>query len=395
MYAPAQTVDISTFFACYVAMSPAQLAIADLNLRLAILDALVSSGAAKYPPAKRVERFDYDEKAVRALAAAPISAKKVAQIDAIRWDVRSPAIRVVFSEWDGEENEFDIVRLSGINACSNLTSLDLKFFSGKSVAALAGLDRLETLTLGGGSIESLKPLLSLPALRNVDLQHAANTPANKSVIESLCARGVEVRIGKKRYAAKGRAKAAAEASVERAAESPSLDAVRALEREAQRQSEEDRPRWYERALQMRRALAASKKINPGAGGQPIRSGDLGGVPFSREKNVAAGVALLAYALLDAGREKEAVPHYVELAQMVEAAQRTDDEAGFTLEKLRDRAAKLKRWEAARDIGRAVLGACERSKDRESIKDAKKHLAAIQARLGHSSSTGSGGIKLEG
>jgi hypothetical protein len=136
-----------------------------------------------------------------ALLATSLPSAVVEGIEELDWGGGKAIQHLIVEMWDGEDDTFDIADLTGIAACRNLKSLQLGAARVKDIAPLRGLDRLRRFELnfgtygaveGARTIDDLKPLIDLPALREVEIgSHYRDDPANRAVIARLQERGVK------------------------------------------------------------------------------------------------------------------------------------------------------------------------------------------------------------
>ncbi|WP_432825208.1 leucine-rich repeat domain-containing protein [Dactylosporangium sp. CA-092794] len=179
----------------------------DVNLRLAVVDALLESGV--LPPFD-LEAFNrtldpadtdddddddrdyrYRDEVADALLAIPVSREQVASVRRLYWYAGGPrVIRMIWTYWDGESDEFHIESLAGIaEALPALEELGLDLCRVSDLTPLAGCTGLRSLDLDGGfGITDVGPLARLPALRELRLGHQAVTdlgPLAGTAIEEL------------------------------------------------------------------------------------------------------------------------------------------------------------------------------------------------------------------
>ena len=179
----------------------------DVNLRLAVLDALLESGAI---PRGDVEArigvpagdpgdddpgdddlddddldddddkrdYRYRPEVTEALLAVPVTAAQRATVTRLIWQAGcGDVMSMIWKYWDGESDEFCIRSFDGIAAAlPNLREFAVDMHSVSDLTPLAGCTDLHTLHLDGGfSVTDLGPLASLTALRDVQLGHQAFT----------------------------------------------------------------------------------------------------------------------------------------------------------------------------------------------------------------------------
>jgi len=118
----------------------------------------------------------------------------LAQLKIVDWDVGSDVFQMIWTNWDGETDEFDLTDLTGIEACRSMETLEVLSGGGlESCAALAGLPALRRVTLLGGWIKDASPLQKLPSLKKLEIA-AAPTEDNQRVFTELRAAGVKVTV---------------------------------------------------------------------------------------------------------------------------------------------------------------------------------------------------------
>lgn len=185
--------------------------------------------------------WDYDAEYSRridlrvqsALLAIALPPDVLARITQIVWNGGNDVCGVVWSQWDGETDEFDVTDLGGIEACTGLRCLELSSAAAvRSVEPLGTLHALEELDLSGnrGPIQDLHPLRALPRLRQLELGcNYVNSAPNQEVLRQLKARGVQA------------------TTIEDAAEQRALEAHRQdRERQLKRASTEANTALYDR-----------------------------------------------------------------------------------------------------------------------------------------------------
>lgn len=162
----------------------------DVNLRLAVLDALLESGAIpRHDIESRIgapagdldddERdYRYRPEVTEALLAVPVTAAQRATVTRLTWQAGcGDVMTMIWKYWDGESDEFCIRSFDGIaEALPHLRELAVDMHSAGDLTPLAGCTDLHTLHLDGEfSVTDLGPLASLTALRDVRLGHQAFT----------------------------------------------------------------------------------------------------------------------------------------------------------------------------------------------------------------------------
>lgn len=166
----------------------------DANLRLAVLSRLLDMGA--LPPFEvpapegahecgddcddictdwldHPSAFEYRDDVADALLGLPVTREQCATLRDLRWDTSSRAIAMIWSEWGGECEEFDVRSLEGIDvALPALESLHLELTGVTDLAPPARCGRLHTLVLAGGYDDEtdLAPLARAGSLRTLALR---------------------------------------------------------------------------------------------------------------------------------------------------------------------------------------------------------------------------------
>lgn len=172
--------------------------IPDVNLRLALMEALVAKKIVERPATARGREQVYNEKVRDKLLSVSFDADKLAAVDALGWSTDVKAIYQIFPQWDGEEDEFEIKSLSGLEACKNLREINITMFGGTDLEPLRGLEKLESITLerpySDKAIKELAPLLELPSLRDVAISAARKSESNADAIKRLKDKHVRVSI---------------------------------------------------------------------------------------------------------------------------------------------------------------------------------------------------------
>jgi hypothetical protein len=165
------------------------------NLALAIRNALVKTGQLQMREIARDEDDDtFDTGVFRALVALPVAAEALASIQTLSWQGGEPLQHIVWPQWDGESDEFDVQSLAGIEQLTGLECLDLLNCDLVDLSPLATLPKLSKLSLHGGFVDALEPLLHCPALKVIDIRTLGyeRNPTNMAVIKRLLRSGVEL-----------------------------------------------------------------------------------------------------------------------------------------------------------------------------------------------------------
>jgi hypothetical protein len=157
----------------------------DPNLHLALLSALAAKGKVKLPRAKK--GGDAPNEAVRAaLLAITPKPEDLAALDTLTWEAGEDIQYLVWGQWDGEDDYFEITRLDGIEALSGLEHLDLELANVTDLAPLRGLRALKHVAVEG-QVADLSPLSDLPRLTKLSVS-ADKTAANKKILAAVRAR---------------------------------------------------------------------------------------------------------------------------------------------------------------------------------------------------------------
>lgn len=99
---------------------------ADPNLSLAILEALHHSGVLVLPEVTAADEYELDEELYARLHAYPFTDEQLASIERLHWEGGGMHMEhVVWPQWDGESDEFDLRTLAGIDQLVNLEELVL------------------------------------------------------------------------------------------------------------------------------------------------------------------------------------------------------------------------------------------------------------------------------
>lgn len=138
---------------------------------------------------------EVDERVRKALLAIDLPTDKLERLKTISWDGGDDVHHLVISNWYGEDGAFDVTNVSGIEACSNVTTL--KFIAGFKATDLSPISKLHKLVnvklRGPQYIDDVTPLRHLSALRTVDVV-AADNATNRAVLDELRGRGVAVEV---------------------------------------------------------------------------------------------------------------------------------------------------------------------------------------------------------
>lgn len=178
---------------------------ADPNFKLIVLAALNDSGAIHLGPRKKLAEhilgpgYDEDQDGYDLLRPVydwlvrfPLTANHLAAVTSIELDGGSEIYTYPFPFWSGEDGEFDVNSLEGINRLFNLKSIEIiALLNNYDLQHLAGLKNLEHLGLDPSRYEHGEVLLQLPALNSLTCSSGAFE--DPGIIPALRARGVAVR----------------------------------------------------------------------------------------------------------------------------------------------------------------------------------------------------------
>lgn len=164
---------------------------ADSNLQLAVLSGLLAAGLIpqldeeRLPIAREEDEADwYDPDAERsiyavnhdvvdALLAVELPAAALARVEALTWPDEHLS-RWIFPQWSGEEDDFKIDDLSGLEQCPALRTLDLSCSPGVDLAPLRRLQGLVKVTIlwreGGARHRQTAAILRSLRARGVEVE---------------------------------------------------------------------------------------------------------------------------------------------------------------------------------------------------------------------------------
>lgn len=152
----------------------------DKNLKLSVLSALMEEGhyvaeAERLQAAHAAGVADYTPvpEVMAYYASIEIPDAQLASITSLQPDGGDLAYMNAMIVWDGEDEQFDISSLEGIEHLVNL-----EVFAPIAMMAEDGVD--------------YRPLLGCKKLKRVDMSFATTTPDQDAVAEELVRRGVEV-----------------------------------------------------------------------------------------------------------------------------------------------------------------------------------------------------------
>jgi len=178
---------------------------ADPNLKLVVLSALSDAGVIHLGPRKKLAEhllgpgYDEDQDGYDLLRPVydwlvrfPLTANHLAAVTAIEFDGGSSIYQYPFPFWSGEDGEFDVQSLEGINRLINLKSIEIiALLNNYDLQHLVGLKKLEHLGLDPGRYQHGEVLLQLPALKSLTCSSGAFE--DHKIIPTLRAHGVAVR----------------------------------------------------------------------------------------------------------------------------------------------------------------------------------------------------------
>lgn len=182
--------------------------IPDPNLRLTLLNSAWEEGLLPrfdkeafyrdvlkepYDPAADYN-YEIDNRVRDHLLSIPLTDDVLAKLKIVTWDGGNEVHHDIWTQWDGESDEFDVRDLRGIEACRGLEFI--QFLAGtkfRDCSPLSGLPNLSEVMLLGGRIADLSPLLTLPKVSKVEVA-ADDADTNRAVIGELRSRGVDVTV---------------------------------------------------------------------------------------------------------------------------------------------------------------------------------------------------------
>ncbi|MGW7051134.1 DUF6892 domain-containing protein [Streptomyces sp. NPDC054887] len=165
----------------------------DANLRLAVLSRLMEMGTLplfEVPDPEDAHRcggdcdadcmdwldrpwqYEYREEVAAALLDLPVTTEQCATLREVKWHPSAQAISMIWSEWGGACDEFNVRSLEGIGvALPALEVLHLEMTEVTDLTPLTSCGRLRELTLAGGYDDEtdLGPLSLIPTLRTLVL----------------------------------------------------------------------------------------------------------------------------------------------------------------------------------------------------------------------------------
>lgn len=153
---------------------------ADLHFKLSVVSALMDAGhytseiEAIAQAAEGAEAYRPIAEVMAYVASLDIPKKRLAEITSLQPDGGDLIYQAATTEWDGEDDIFEITSIQGIDGLVNLTS-----FAPIAMITPKGLD--------------YAPLLACKKLTHVDFGFAAKGAANRAVKKALAARGVNIR----------------------------------------------------------------------------------------------------------------------------------------------------------------------------------------------------------
>ena len=184
----------------------------DKNLHYAILNELEDQGLFKFDIGAFFKKYmhkeyddfaDYNYEAIERveyyLQGLKLSKYPLKKIERLSWAASSDMVFHIWNQYDGEDDYFQIHSLEGIGICPNLKEIFIEYqWSVTDITPLSALKKLEELTVFSGKItvDSLKPLLELPALKKVRLEDIRfkDQPETDEVVVQLKGKGVTVQI---------------------------------------------------------------------------------------------------------------------------------------------------------------------------------------------------------
>jgi len=137
-------------------------AIVDPNLKLAVVEALLSSGALALADLEAADPDAPDERIRRHYVELPLSVEQLDAVTSLHWGGGMSVQHAIFPDWDGEDELFDIVDFRGIDALTNLRELAMiSAVTAEDLAPLGALTKLEKVKLpanykGNRTLKALK-----------------------------------------------------------------------------------------------------------------------------------------------------------------------------------------------------------------------------------------------
>lgn len=125
-----------------------------------------------------------------------LPAAKLAGVTTLTLDGDRDLYGWVFAFWWESGDHFKIRNLAGLEQCTGLSQLvlDLKLVEGCSLAPLAQLENLESLSINAnGNYSDIDALLKLPKLEKLDLEDVESGPQREEwdrVVDQLCKKGL-------------------------------------------------------------------------------------------------------------------------------------------------------------------------------------------------------------
>jgi predicted DNA-binding WGR domain protein len=168
--------------------------IPDVNLRLAIVNALVDQKVIKKLDRKKflatheIRPQDLEDSSkgedprdaldwtkvlpIQDAILALLEPQHLPKLKELYWGGGQWVQHAIWSQWDGEGGEFDIDDLTGIAACTSLRVLDLgPCATVDDFSPLTGMETLEEVGKEGDKPTNVKPLATLPRLRKLELTY--------------------------------------------------------------------------------------------------------------------------------------------------------------------------------------------------------------------------------
>ena len=177
---------------------------ADPNLKLVVLSSLIDAGTIHLGPRQKLAAHilgpGYDEDqdgyfllkpVYNYLVRYPLTSNHLAAVTSIEFDGGSTIYNYPFPFWNGEDGEFDVGSLEGIERLINLQRIDIiSLLNDSDLSRLDALKQLEHVDLDGARYQGGDALLELPALKSVTC--SSWSFSDPGLIPALRARGVEV-----------------------------------------------------------------------------------------------------------------------------------------------------------------------------------------------------------
>jgi tetratricopeptide (TPR) repeat protein len=166
----------------------------DDNFKLAILDTLLRNGLITAVDAVAEDEYEASHSVKWKWLEIEPTPEQLATITCLFWEGGHQVQHSIWPQWDGEDDTFDILSLTGIERLPNLEELVVPSSKLFTLLPLAHLTRLRVVHLGTGEVEHLAPLQNIASLADVRLGGVEfpHDEANLRVVRELLRRGVKV-----------------------------------------------------------------------------------------------------------------------------------------------------------------------------------------------------------